>query len=85
WVQHQRCLVSAVEAGIISFNFSRCFAKSFGQQAARRSKSTAVWQVEGVAPRHPHHCQACFIRSVVKGKWHSLRSPLTKSGNEYRF
>ncbi|WP_216826748.1 hypothetical protein, partial [Pseudomonas aeruginosa] len=62
-----------------------CFAKSFGQQAARRSKSTAVWQVEGVAPRHPHHCQACFIRSVVKGKWHSLRSPLTKSGNEYRF
>nr|WHE44099.1 hypothetical protein [Proteus mirabilis] len=33
----------------------------------------------------PHHCQACFIRSVVKGKWHSLRSPLTKSGNEIVF
>ncbi|MFX0993211.1 hypothetical protein ABEM10_23910, partial [Escherichia coli] len=25
------------------------------------------------------------LPDVVKGKWHSLRSPLTKSGNEYRF
>ncbi|MBZ2361889.1 hypothetical protein, partial [Escherichia coli] len=33
----------------------------------------------------PHHCQACFIRSVVKGKCHSIRSPLTKSGNEIVF
>ncbi|WP_215258145.1 hypothetical protein, partial [Escherichia coli] len=29
-----------------------CFAKSFGKLRFQRSKSTAVWQVEGVAPRH---------------------------------
>ncbi|WP_215258795.1 hypothetical protein, partial [Escherichia coli] len=37
-----------------------CYAKSFGQQAARRSKSTAVWQVEGVAPRHPPPLPSLF-------------------------
>ncbi|WP_236286335.1 hypothetical protein, partial [Escherichia coli] len=37
-----------------------CYAKSFGQQAARRSKSTAVWQVEGVASRHPPPLPSLF-------------------------
>ena len=55
-----------------------CFAKSFGQQAARRSKSTAVWQVEGVAPRHLPPLPSLFYLCVVKGEMHSLRSPLTK-------
>ncbi|WP_213083337.1 hypothetical protein, partial [Escherichia coli] len=61
------------------------YAKSFGQLAARRSKSTAVWQAEGVAPRHLPPLPSLFYLCVVKGEMHSLRSPLTKSGNEIVF
>ncbi|MEF5909749.1 hypothetical protein U9307_23835, partial [Escherichia coli] len=61
-----------------------CYAKSFGQQAARRSKSTAVWQVEGVAPRHLPPLPSLFYLCVVKGEMHSLRSPLTNVRQQSR-
>ncbi|MDJ2050247.1 hypothetical protein M0W44_24635, partial [Salmonella enterica] len=44
-----------------------CYAKSFGQQAARRSKSTAVWQVEGVASRHPPPLPSLFYPECRQG------------------
>ena len=50
-----------------------------GQQAARRSKSTAKsWQVEGVAPRHLPPLPSLFYLCVVRVKCTRYASPLTK-------
>jgi len=50
---------------VYSLDFAK--AKSLGQQAVRRSKTKTVWQVEGVASRHPPPLPSMFLMVSRQG------------------